>query len=60
MGCGTVEFSGSKALGTLRVLLANEFFTRDEISDLESIFNLKLESLESFAALFGGLISYGN
>lgn len=38
-----------KALGTLRVLQANEFFcTRDEIITLESIFNLKLETLERF------------
>ncbi len=37
------------ALGTFRTLLANEFFcTPDEISNLESIFNLKLETLESF------------
>ena len=36
-------------LGTFRTLLANEFFcTPDEISNLESIFNLKLETLESF------------
>lgn len=39
----------AKALGTLRVLQANEFFcTPDEISRLESIFNFKLETLESF------------
>ncbi len=38
-----------KTLGTFRTLLANEFFcTHDEIAHLESIFNLKLESLESF------------
>jgi len=50
---GTVEFSGSKALGTLRVLLANEFFTRDEIS--ESRVDLQPEAGISgeFAALFG-------
>jgi len=38
-----------KALGTFRTLLDNEFFcTREEISQLEAIFNLKLETLESF------------
>jgi uncharacterized protein YbjT (DUF2867 family) len=38
-----------KALGTFRTLLDNEFFcTREEISQLEAIFNLKLEPLESF------------
>lgn len=39
----------SSSLGTLRALLANEFFcTPDEIATLESTFNLKLETLESF------------
>lgn len=38
-----------KTLGTFRTLLANEFFcTRDEVMHLESIFNLKLETLETF------------
>lgn len=38
-----------KSLGTLRTLLANEFFcTVDEITNLELVYNLKLESLESF------------
>lgn len=38
-----------KSLGTLRTLLANEFFcTADEITNLELVYNLKLESLESF------------
>ena len=37
------------ALGTFRTLLANEFFcTPNEISNLESIFNLKMETLERF------------
>jgi uncharacterized protein YbjT (DUF2867 family) len=36
-------------LGTLRTLLANEFFcTPAEIERLESVYNLKLEPLESF------------
>ena len=38
-----------KSLGTLRTLLANEFFcTPEEITLLESTFNLKMESLENF------------
>ncbi|MDJ0687153.1 MAG: SDR family oxidoreductase [Xenococcaceae cyanobacterium MO_188.B32] len=38
-----------KSLGTLRTLLANEFFcTPEEIARLESTFNLKMEPLESF------------
>lgn len=46
---GLFNSQAQKALGTFRTLLANEFFcTRDEISNLESIFNMKLEPLESF------------
>ncbi len=38
-----------ESLGTLRTLLANEFFcTPEEIDRLESTFNLKMESLEIF------------
>lgn len=38
-----------KSLGTLRVLLANEFFcTPAELQNLESIFQISMESLESF------------
>ncbi|ELR96830.1 SDR family oxidoreductase [Gloeocapsa sp. PCC 73106] len=38
-----------QALGTLRTLLANEFFcTPGEIARVEGIYDLKLESLESF------------
>ncbi len=45
----------NKSLGTLRTLLAHEFFcTRDEIARLESTFNLKLESLESFLRRYVG------
>ncbi|MBD2019016.1 SDR family oxidoreductase [Leptolyngbya sp. FACHB-36] len=37
------------SLGTLRTLLANEFFcTSEEAARLESVFNLKLEPLEMF------------
>jgi hypothetical protein len=38
-----------KSLGTLRVLVSNEFFcTAEEIATLESTFGIKMESLESF------------
>ncbi|MGB3514281.1 MAG: SDR family oxidoreductase [Microcoleaceae cyanobacterium] len=38
-----------KNLGTLRVLLANEFFcTPEEVENLEIIFEIKMESVESF------------
>lgn len=44
-----------KSLGTFRTLLANEFFcTADEITNLELIYNLKLESLESFLRRYLG------
>jgi len=46
---GLLNSQAQKALGTFRTLLANEFFCRpDEIAQLETIFNLKLETLESF------------
>ena len=38
-----------RELGTLRVLVANEFYcTANEIDTLETIYNFKLESLETF------------
>lgn len=44
-----------KGLGTLRTLLANEFFcTSEEIAKLESVYNFKLESLESFLRRYLG------
>ncbi len=53
---GILNSQAQKALGTLRTLLANEFFcTPDEISHLESIFNLKLEPLESFLRRYLGV-----
>ncbi len=53
---GLLNSQAQQALGTLRVLLANEFFcTREEISNLESIFNMKLESLESFLRRYLGV-----
>ncbi|MEM7760558.1 MAG: SDR family oxidoreductase [Cyanobacteria bacterium P01_A01_bin.40] len=55
MGIGLVNPQLKKSLGTLRTLLAHEFFcTRDEISQLESTFNLKMESLESFLHRYVG------
>lgn len=44
-----------KSLGTLRVLLANEFYcSNEEIETLESTFNMKMESLESFVRRYLG------
>jgi uncharacterized protein YbjT (DUF2867 family) len=38
-----------QALGTFRTLLANEFFsTKEEVANLERIFNFQLETLENF------------
>ncbi|HEY9891199.1 MAG TPA: SDR family oxidoreductase, partial [Candidatus Sericytochromatia bacterium] len=52
---GFVNPQARKSLGTFRTLLANEFFcTADEIVNLELIFNLKLESLESFLRRYLG------
>ncbi|MBD2198704.1 MULTISPECIES: SDR family oxidoreductase [Calothrix] len=46
---GLFNSQTQQALGTYRTLLANEFFcTKDEISNLESIFDFKLETLENF------------
>lgn len=56
LGVGLINPQLNKSLGTLRTLLAHEFFcTRDEITLLESTFNLKLESLESFLRRYVGL-----
>jgi uncharacterized protein YbjT (DUF2867 family) len=46
---GLVNPEAQKGLGTVRSLLANEFFcTPTEIQHLETLFNFKLETLESF------------
>lgn len=46
---GLINPQIQKTLGTYRTLLANEFFcTKDEIANLEAIYNLQLETLESF------------
>ena len=55
MGVGLLNPQLNKSLGTLRTLLAHEFFcTRDEILLLESTFGLKMESLESFLRRYVG------
>lgn len=52
---GFVNPQVRKSLGTLRTLLGNEFFcTPDEIATIESVYNLKLESLESFLRRYLG------
>lgn len=54
-GIGLINPQLQKSLGTLRTLLAHEFFcTADEITRLESIFGLKMESLESFLRRYLG------
>ncbi len=46
---GLFNPQAQKALGTYRTLLSNEFFcTKQEIANLETIFNFQLETLESF------------
>ncbi|MDC0832261.1 SDR family oxidoreductase [Geitlerinema sp. CS-897] len=48
-GLGFVNPDLQRSLGTLRILLANEFFcTSEEIHTLESVFGIQMESLESF------------
>ncbi len=55
MGIGLINPQLNKSLGTLRTLLAHEFFcTTEEVSRLESTFNLKMESLESFLRRYVG------
>jgi uncharacterized protein YbjT (DUF2867 family) len=52
---GLFNPQGGRSLGTLRTLLANEFYcTPQETAQLESIYNLKLESLESFLYRYVG------
>ncbi|HEY9874342.1 MAG TPA: SDR family oxidoreductase [Candidatus Obscuribacterales bacterium] len=52
---GVLNPQAQKALGTFRTLLDNEFFcTPDEIQHLESIFNMKVESLEAFMRRYLG------
>jgi uncharacterized protein YbjT (DUF2867 family) len=55
IGVSLINPKLNKSLGTLRTLLAHEFFcTRDEIALLESTFGMKMESLESFLHRYVG------
>jgi uncharacterized protein YbjT (DUF2867 family) len=55
LGIGLFNPQLNKSLGTLRTLLAHEFFcTKDEIDLLESTFDMKMESLESFLRRYVG------
>lgn len=55
-GLGFVNPEAQKALGTLRTLLANEFFcSAYEVETLQSTFGLQLESLESFLRRYLGI-----
>ena len=55
VGVGLINPQLNKALGTLRTLLAHEFFcTQNEIVRLESTFAMKMESLESFLRRYVG------
>lgn len=48
-GLGFINPEAQKSLGTLRTLLANEFFcSASEIETLQSTFGLQMETLESF------------
>mgnify|MGYP006269484741 CR=1 FL=1 len=54
-GIGFIDPETQKSLGTLRTISANEFFcTEAEINDLETTFNMKMESLESFMTRYLG------
>lgn len=55
---GFVNPQFQKSLGTLRVLLANEFYcTSPEIFRLESVFKMQMESLEEFLRRYFGISS---
>lgn len=52
---GLFNADAQKAIGTFRTLLDNEFFcTPAEIERLESVFKIKLETLESFIRRYAG------
>ncbi|WP_013321934.1 SDR family oxidoreductase [Gloeothece verrucosa] len=54
-GIGLINPQFQRSLGTFRTLLANEFFcTSSEIATLESVYNIKLETLESFIRRYLG------
>lgn len=53
---GFVSPEAQKSLGTLRTLLANEFYvTKGEIDRLEMMFDLKLETLETFLRRYSSI-----
>lgn len=55
LGLGLLNQDLYQKLGTLRVLLGNEFFcTSEEIDTLESVYQIKMESLESFIRRYLG------
>lgn len=54
-GLGLVNPEVKKNLGTLRTLLAGEFYcTPQEVEQLQSIYNIQMESLESFLRRYLG------
>lgn len=54
-GIGLIDPETQKSLGTLRIISGNEFFcTETEINQLETTFNMKMESLESFITRYLG------
>ena len=54
-GFGVFNPQAGRSLGTFRTLLANEFFcTHAEIATLESSYQIKMESLESFLRRYLG------
>jgi uncharacterized protein YbjT (DUF2867 family) len=54
-GLGLFNPQLQRSLGTLRTLLAHEFYcTPDEINRLETVYNFKLESLEGFLRRYLG------
>lgn len=54
-GLGLFNPNLQRSLGTLRTLLANEFYlTREEVLAIESIYNFQLESVESFLRRYLG------
>ncbi|MDY7021022.1 MAG: SDR family oxidoreductase [Cyanobacteriota bacterium] len=53
---GILNSDLERSLGTLRVLLGNEFFcTPEEIDNLEMMFDMKMEPLESFLRRYLGV-----
>ena len=54
-GLGLINPKLQKSLGTFRTLLANEFYcTPEEISRLQLIYGIEMESLESFLQRYLG------